>query len=133
MISLWAIWFATALTEPAGLFACPKHSGISAPVASPVTPDVAGPAVVHQHGPVADQSVRDATSKAPERSDHSCCTCLGQCCTMAPAMLPDDSFTLQLRAERQGDGSGHAQTARLPQRVDHRLPFANGPPYTTLT
>lgn len=33
LITLWGIWFTTALTEPAGLFACAMHSGMVSPSA----------------------------------------------------------------------------------------------------
>ena len=133
MISLWAIWFATALTEPAAIFACPMHSGITAAASAREALANAGPADVHHHAEDADQSASDATSPVSERKDHSCCTCLGQCCTMAPAMLRAEPFTLSVRIARQTAARGHALTARVPLPVAHRLPFANGPPHTTLS
>ena len=133
MISLWAIWFATALTEPAGLFACPMHSGIAAAAADGEASADAGPAVAHHHATDAAQAATDATSQAPERSDHSCCTCIGQCCTMAPAMLPDAPFVLPLGLSRQAQMRAHAPPSRVRQAVDHQLPFANAPPRATLS
>lgn len=52
LIALWGIWFTTALTEPAGLFACQMHSGMNtghgahATAASPDASPDASP-----HGP----------------------------------------------------------------------------------
>ena len=105
LISLWAVWFSTALIEPAGFFACRMHSGIvgapAAPAAEPTDPDHDG---------------------------HSCCTCLGQCSTMTAAVVPQVDITIAELLSRQASVAASVVLSRIPLRPAHALPFANGPP-----
>ncbi len=154
LIVLWSIWFATALTEPVGVLACREHSPVAA-----ATMVRAGDAAVQgidshgaesrssgmeHHAHAAPDAAIDVSTlatqqvdaghdaRAPEPAGHSCCTCLGQCCTMAPAELPRDFTiaTVELRPSSLVVAIAHA--IRAPQRQPHVLPFANGPPLIAL-
>ncbi len=128
LISLWAIWFSTALIEPAELFACAMHSG-SATVGRAGTPAlwaVATPAAAlahHDHG-TPDQ----AETTTPDHDGHPCCTCLGQCCTMTPAVVAQADVTIAVRLARQASAGAAVVLSHTPRRPAHALPFANGPP-----
>ena len=135
---MWGVWFATALAEPAAFFACPMHSPTPASVVhAPNSPTAAlqlaasvpRAAEHHQHDARVVPAGHQQHSDAPA---HSCCTCLGECCTMAPADLPRAAIAIPALTEHHPAAAAFAYTARLPQRADHALPFANGPPLTTL-
>jgi hypothetical protein len=144
LITLWAIWFTTALIEPAGFMACPMHSGMVAglpagmahlgPVAAPLShAGMTHDAMTHDavaHDAMAQDVTDLAATDAPAPTHHDCCTCLGQCCTMAPAELSSPALALVLPATLQTMVARYEQTARLVARVEHALPFANGPPRT---
>ena len=128
LISLWAIWFSTALIEPAELFACAMHSG-SAP-AGMVGESVMGAVPA----PAADMSHHDhagpdrVETSAPEHDGHPCCTCLGQCCTMTAAVVAQADVTIELQLSHKASASAVVVLSRIPLRPAHALPFANGPP-----
>lgn len=136
LITLWGIWFATALTEPAGFLACPMHSGMGHHASSV---QVAETQVTETPSDVDDHSGHDAhraepalevsatESDAPEPSH--VCSCLGDCCSSVPAQAADPidvprmvviGDSGQIRPE---SNALTALTAR-----DHALPFAIGPP-----
>jgi hypothetical protein len=151
LITLWGIWFATALTEPAGLLACPMHSGLGQFMATAAMPAhqhaAVGTSVAAHHAPdhaaMAEMtgmaSMNDAPSdvaasatstplptKAP--GEHHCCTCLGQCCTVAPAALVAPRIALVESVVREPEIAVFAPVSLYPARVAFALPFANGPP-----
>ena len=134
LISLWAVWFSTALIEPAGFFACRMHSGMAVTTAAPVND--ATDAAHHDHAAMAaatEQSVTNSAAPAAEPADpghdgHSCCTCLGQCCTMTAAVVPQVDITIAEHLSRQASVAAAVVLSRIPLRPAHALPFANGPP-----
>ncbi len=151
LITLWGIWFTTALTEPVGLLACPMHSGLGV---SAVANMAIGPAAAPMHGhdhaamaaagetqsatrgaaPSVAQGVAvqvDATSHhAP--TEHHCCTCLGQCCTISPAVVAARVAVPTLFALLASASIGTVFLTRVATRTPHVLPYANGPPLTLL-
>ena len=132
LISLWAVWFSTALIEPAGFFACAMHSGMAAETSAPVND--ATSAAHHEHAAAATEQVATASPAAaaqtadPEHDGHACCTCLGQCSTMTAAVLPQVDITIAEHLSRQASVAAAVVLSRIPQRPAHALPFANGPP-----
>lgn len=58
------------------------------------------------------------------------CTCLGECCTVAPATLPSPNLQVALGIEiaREATPSAPAREIRPSAQLSHVLPFANGPP-----
>jgi len=127
LISLWAVWFSTALIEPAGFFACAMHSGMAAVTATSVTTAPAQDAAHHEHAAPAS-SAPAAESDAPAHDGHPCCTCLGQCSTMTAAVLPHVDITIAEHLARQASVAAAVVLSRIPLRPAHALPFANGPP-----
>ncbi len=134
LISLWAVWFSTALIEPAGFFACAMHSGMAVTTAAPVND--ATDAAHHDHAAMAaatEQSVTNSAAPAvqtadPEHDGHACCTCLGQCSTMTAAVVPHVDITIAEHLSRQASVAAAVVLSRIPLRPAHALPFANGPP-----
>lgn len=139
MTALWALWFTTALVEPAGFMACPMHSGMghvmetAGPMAMPAPAQVvphehlmSGAAQMTSEQEVSKTAQNDAT-KAPSEEHHSC-TCLGQCCTMAPAESAQPVVALFLTPLLQTAAPRFEHTDRIPERAAYALPFANGPP-----
>ena len=131
LISLWAVWFSTALIEPAGFFACAMHSGMPATTAAPV--QVATSAAHHEHAAHTastepSASAPGAQTADPEHDGHSCCTCLGQCSTMTAAVLRQADVTIAVYLSRQASAAAAVTLSHIPLRPAHALPFANGPP-----
>jgi hypothetical protein len=154
LVALWGVWFATALTEPAGLLACPMHSGLSAVAAGHGSHTGAAAPLVAQHAapehashalqgslqgslhgemhgamPESDALSQEATDHAPvDHSGHESCTCLGQCCMMAPAAMPASAVAIEFAPPLQTVVAEFSHTTRHLERWEHALPFANGPP-----
>lgn len=73
----------------------------------------------------------DATShQAP--TEHHCCTCLGQCCTISPAVVAARVEVPTLFALLASASIGTVFLTRVATRTPHVLPYANGPPLTLL-
>lgn len=145
LTALWGIWFATALTEPAGLLACPMHSGQAAMApaavadedAAPATLDVAAGDEHAAHGSASASlghaagasQTRGGATRTPDPSGHHSCTCLGQCCTMAiDALAERADVLLPAPASRVIRTRLPAVVAFVATPVEHSRPFANGPP-----
>jgi hypothetical protein len=140
LISLWAVWFSTALIEPAGFFACRMHSSIVGEPAAPAVPLAPAADAPHHHhdATVADPAAPAvdgvapaapaAEPTAPEHDGHACCTCLGQCCTMTAAVVPQVDITIAEHLSHQTSAAAAVVLSRIPLRPAHALPFANGPP-----
>ncbi|WP_310572282.1 hypothetical protein [Gemmatimonas sp.] len=123
LISLWAVWFSTALIEPAGFFACAMHSGMPAVTAATTAP------VEHMthRDHVASASAETAE---PEHDSHPCCTCLGQCSTMTATVAARVDVTIEAFLSHLASVQAAVVLSRVPLRPAHALPFANGPPPT---
>jgi hypothetical protein len=135
LISLWAVWFSTALIEPAGFFACAMHSGMAAETSAPVND--ATSAAHHEHAAHAASTEQSVSAPAaqtadPEHERHACCTCLGQCSTMTAAVVPHVDITIAEHLSRQTSAAAAVVLSRIPLRPAHALPFANGPPARVL-
>jgi hypothetical protein len=161
LAALWSLWLVVVLTEPAGLAACPMHNGVmpAAPAAaSAVIPDTPGPAATmpaphHDHAAMQGAQVaavhtddaaaqnaeaqgadaQSAEAPAPSHDGHPCCTCLGACCMMMPAVMPASSITLAdvtLRARTSPTPA--YRTIRAARRV-FAQPYAIGPPEQALS
>lgn len=146
LTALWGIWFATALTEPAGLLACPMHSGQAAMASAAVADDNSAPAAdvvvagdehaAHgsasaspRHDAGSSQALGSGSTHAPDPSGHHSCTCLGQCCTMAiDALAARADVLLPAQASRVIRAPLPAVVASIATPVEHSRPFANGPP-----
>jgi hypothetical protein len=133
LTALWGIWFATALTEPAGLLACPMHSGQTAMASGAVTHDNSAPAA---HASMAGDARAGhgstptvAGNSAPAPADHHSCTCLGQCCSMAIDALSEGAdVLLPMQASRIIRTPRPTAVAHIATPVEHSRPFAIGPP-----
>jgi hypothetical protein len=135
LISLWAVWFSTALIEPAGFFACAMHSGMAAETSAPVND--ATSAAHHEHAAHTASTEQSASAPAaqtadPEHERHAYCTCLGQCSTMTAAVVPHVDITIAEHLSRQTSAAAAVVLSRIPLRPAHALPFANGPPARVL-
>ncbi len=141
LIAVWGLWFTTSVVEPAGLFACEMHSGIGghAAMSSAPTGTAASAATTHgaampmdhaQHGSAAAPSVSSDPTPAP--SHHACCTCLGHCCETAPVAAPAPPVTLAALIERENHVASITIATRGVTRRPYELPFANGPPLSSL-
>ncbi len=137
LISLWAVWFSTALIEPAGFFACAMHSGmpVATADASAVASDPAADRAHHDHTAShasapehVTPTVPAAEPAEPEHNGHPCCTCLGQCSTMTATVVARVDVTIEEVLSRQASVQAAIVLTRIPLRPAHALPFANGPP-----
>lgn len=158
LITLWGVWFTTALTEPAGLFACQMHSGMNAAHATHAaapSADASGKASAHalhsasmvsggdvtpsavdhaqmMHGGQADDASNAAgthvASESPTPAEHSCCTCLGQCSTAPAAITPVRAPEFATETISDVVRAESAECVYRPLLRAHALPFANGPP-----
>lgn len=127
LISLWAVWFSTALIEPAGFFACAMHSGM--PIATSVATVPAADVTHHDHAAShAAASTPAAETAEPEHEGHPCCTCLGQCSTMTATVVARVDVTIEEVLSRQASVQAAIVLTHIPLRPAHALPFANGPP-----
>ncbi|QJR37289.1 hypothetical protein [Gemmatimonas groenlandica] len=129
LISLWAVWFSTALIEPAGFFACAMHSGMGAVTST--APAHAANLTHHEHAAShagASASAPAAETAEPEHEGHPCCTCLGQCSTMTANVVARVDVTIEEVLSRQASVQAAIVLTRVPVRPAHALPFANGPP-----
>jgi len=134
LITLWGIWFATALTEPAGFLACPMHSsaghhtteghGAIAPVVEAAHPRHD----VHAAALVTETSATESQAPTPAHI----CSCLGDCCSSVPARPAHPVRAPAFVVVGPDDRGGPALDALVaPTRRDHALPFAVGPPMAT--
>ena len=140
LIAVWALWFTTAVVEPAGLFACAMH-GTVAPAASATASEQAShraTAEMHaqhsvgsRHTMVATDAVQASATDTHSQQQHDCCTCLGHCCQSIPVGAPTTVVTLALILERDAALSAIAITTRAVTRRPYDQPFANGPPALT--
>jgi hypothetical protein len=137
LTALWGLWFTTALTEPAGFLACPMHSGGGMHEVAAVAPSPTAESHAHHVGMVMDQSPDAAASvsqamthDAPTPDGHPCCTCLGQCCTMSPADMPQSPVIPSAATPLQTAAQPIGYQSRLRTRIAYAIPYANGPPST---
>jgi hypothetical protein len=130
LITLWGIWFATALTEPAGFLACPMHSGVGHhATASPVAAASTDHSGHDTHGAVLVQEATESDAPTPAHL----CSCLGDCCSSTPARAADPVATPPMVVVRESDHVRPAPDVLVaPTRRDHALPFAIGPPTAPL-
>lgn len=120
LTALWALWFAVALIEPAGIHQCPVHGSVAASdmggMAGMAGMDMGGMAMSHDAAQPGDGSHHAAQ-----------CTCLSQCCS-APVFVPPARTALPEHAIAAASPARFADvTAPLLERA-HVLPYANGPP-----
>ena len=119
--SLFAVWFAVSLAEPAMLHACRMHGMHTAGAASMAPVHAAHHAHGALHGAVPDS----------QRTSHpaSHCTCLGSCtASSAGAVLPAPAESLRASAAFVAAAPIHAVVARAITSAPFVLPYANGPP-----
>ena len=156
LIALWGIWFTTALTEPAGIMACPMHSGMPHGVTSHgvTSHGVSSHGVTSHHAMSHDATSQEAMAgmdmsgadhtamphpamphaALPDSHDasapapHQCCTCLGQCPSISPAVVPPSVDLPYVPQPLQTAAAEYGPTERLATRIAYTLPYANGPP-----
>ncbi len=158
LITLWGVWFTTALTEPAGLFACQMHSGMNNGHGVHATQG-ADQAVASSHAhhaativthadpsvgtmdhattaPAATPTVAwslqigNVATDLPTPHEHNCCSCLGQCCTASPAAAPVRAPEFAVESISDVVRAEFAECSHVPLQRAHALPYANGPPLT---
>jgi hypothetical protein len=131
LITLWGIWFATALTEPAGVLACPLHGGAGHHTTSGPVADASSEHGSHsQHLARASTAHTDASAtESPAPEPGHACSCLGDCCSATPAQVADvlDPPPLAVLGLRGQLAFARGILGASTQR-DHALPFAIGPP-----
>ena len=157
LTALWGIWFTTALVEPAGVLACPMHSGHAGVSGTAAQVHAHGASVAHAggeptqemsaavhggsahadiahadiaHGDAlrADVTLGDPSDDADGPAKHQCCTCIGQCCAMSPTLLPSSPTAIASIVASVTESGVPSPHSPLVSRVEHVLPFANGPP-----
>lgn len=109
--SVFALWFAVALVEPALLHACPVHDTAASPTQ----------AAAHAHA-----GHEAAPSSQPSAGEH--CLCLGDCAHATALGLPSVVTRLDARVSAQERDPGLPDYAYVPVAAAHVIPFANGPP-----
>jgi hypothetical protein len=109
------------------------HSGAGVHGAAAVAP-LAAPAHAHQAGMAMDASSDAAimpqsmSHDTPAPDSHQCCTCLGQCCTMSPADMPQSPVIPSAATPLQAAAHPIGYQSRLRTRIAYAIPYANGPP-----
>jgi hypothetical protein len=117
---VWALWFAVALTEPAGLHACPMHG-----VAHGLDPASAGAhgAAMHHGGGA------DGASHSVPGSHHLTCTCIGACCAAAVSVFPPSAAVAIAETIVRASPATHVvPTTHRPSEPEHARPPSQGPP-----
>lgn len=144
LIAVWGLWFTTSVVEPAGLFACEMHGGIGghAAMAAPSVASASAAGMTHgtampmdhvQHVSATTTQAAASDASTPSQNHHACCTCLGHCCQTAPVAAPETTATLAALIERASDVAIVTVATRGITRRPYELPFANGPPLSSLT
>jgi len=107
VLSLWALWFGVAITEPAGLAACPMHGGAA--------------------GAMMDHAAHHHHDSQPGHHDQ--CSCLGACCACTTATLPT-APTVEIVEVAVAGAPVPVVRAELPraESAEYLHPFASGPP-----
>jgi hypothetical protein len=119
--SLFAVWFAVSLAEPAMLHACPMHGAHAGGQLG--APDAHALHRAHGAGDVATHD----TQRVPHPASH--CTCLGSCtASSSGAVLPTTAALLPHPLTFSVAPPVHAVVARVITRASFLLPYANGPP-----
>ncbi len=90
------------------------------------------PSTSAEHAHHAAAVEREADQGDAESTTSNCCNCLGQCATMSPAIVPSDAPTISVAATVTSEPATCLPDVHIPQRVALRLPFAIGPPHSTL-
>jgi hypothetical protein len=110
LASVFTVWFAAALVEPAVLHVCPVH-------------DAAVPtdAVAHAHA-----GHEASPSPQPNAGDH--CLCLGDCANATHIGLPASRTAVLIETTLDARDTGLPEYAYVPIAAAHVIPFANGPP-----
>ena len=115
LISAWGLWFTALSADASALHSCPMHDGTAASGHS-----------AHMHG------MAHATDDgAPAKHDAAAaCTCMGPCCSSAPAAVASEHTTLREITLTFAADVPAGPAGVIPQLRAHALPFANGPPFT---
>ena len=123
--ALWAIWFATALSEPAALHACAMHGlahGVHA--AQPQSGSSAS-------APVAPHAHAAKSGKAPGPT-HADCTCIGGCCVAIAADGRDATIALIVPAAfLTATVMPAAAWGYRPTTPEYARPPSHAPPFLT--
>ena len=126
---LFALWFAIVLGDPGMLHTCAMHGGhgghgaAAAPAAHGAQMALGAHGATH-HGAPADAPRHDAP--AP-------CTCIGHCCAVTVAAPLPSLATIPVPvAVAEERHPLDAPSVDAPAAPDRRLPFANGPPPSTV-
>ncbi len=120
------MWFATALSEPGTLGACPMHGGHDMPPA--------GMMMMHGAAHLASSNTGADTNEGRHQQVPDQCTCIGACCCGAVAAAPQQMAVLPREVVSESAAVADVSDA-APSGVQrpHSLPFANGPPQTRLS
>ena len=119
-----ALWLALAMGEPSVAHVCPMHGGLAA----------AAPGMMEAgHGAGTMEAHHGHDERAPT-SHHDGCSCLGDCAGGAggPMTLPTRLAVVPAAVVRHLERADAQRVAVPRARVEHALPFANGPPAGTL-
>jgi hypothetical protein len=127
LLSAWALWFATALTEVGPLGSCLGHSRHG----SATTHAAAGHAGHGSHAGATSTS-EDGTRLDRTGESHGGCSCLGFCCCV-PAMVSPNARAASVIAVNRRAISCWPRAVVVVELTPHAHPFANGPPVTELT
>ena len=122
--SLFSVWFAITLAEPAALHVCPMHNASAHGTQTATQVDATHDAALHA------MHAHTSPTSAPGGSHSGIhCTCLGSCtASSAGAVLPSAVASLGDAATFVVARVPTAPTARVVEAPEFFLPFANGPP-----
>src|SRR5471030_929389 len=107
LIAIWGLWFATALSEPAGMHSCPMHGNHAA----------------HAHHDAASSGASHAPTDHDKHTPAGC-TCLGMCCCSHAAAVTECSTELPAASLVDVPRTRSVAVAGPTVRWAHAQPFA---------
>jgi hypothetical protein len=113
--ALFSFWFLLVVIEPEAVHSCPVH-----------TPAAASSQSAHSH------HIHGAENGGTEKQSHASCSCPGDCAASAYGAIPADSPSLAAAIVVAGNRIPRAQRSSFPARADLLLPFAIGPPASSI-
>jgi hypothetical protein len=112
--ALFSFWFLLVVIEPEAVHSCPVHTLAAAASESAHTH--------HTHG----------ANSGTEKSSHGSCSCPGDCAASAFSAIPASTPALAASIHFQGSEIPRVSGGHVPARVGLLLPFAIGPPASSI-
>ncbi|HKY96576.1 MAG TPA: hypothetical protein VJL35_01860 [Gemmatimonadaceae bacterium] len=112
--ALFSFWFLLVVIEPEAVHSCPVHTAAAASESAHSH---------HMHG---------ASKGDTGKSSHATCSCPGDCAASAFGAIPVDAPVLTASINAASSETFRVSNGRVPDRVDLLLPFAIGPPASSI-